>query len=141
MARRLAARRVPTVQQSLKSVSDVMRAGVLSVSESTSLKSVARVIIEHGVHGVLIVADDGDLLGWVTARGLLRHPAADWRRLKAADAISEPCVSVVPTSAVSAAVDAVLEADATHLVVMRPGSRTPDGVVSDIDLVKHLCPN
>jgi CBS domain-containing protein len=127
------------MQQALKSVSDVMRAGVLSVSESTSLKSVARVMREHGVHGVLVVADDGALLGWVTARGLLRHRAEDWRRLEASDAISEPCVSVAPTSGVSVAVDALLEADATHLVVMRPGTRTPDGVVADIDLVTHPC--
>lgn len=139
MAGQFTARSVQTVERALESVSDVMRAGVLSVSESTSLKSVARVMREHGVHGVLVVADDGELLGWVTAAGLLRHLAADWRRLKAVDAISEPCVSVVPTSAVSAAVDIVLDADATHLVVMRPGSRTPDGVVSDIDLVTHLC--
>lgn len=139
MARRLAARSVrDTMEHSLQSVSDVMSAGVLSVSESATLKSVARVMREHGVHGVLVVADDGELLGWVTARGLLQHRAADWRRLKAGQTISEPCVRVVPSSSVPAALDAMLEADATRVVVMRPGSRTPDGVVSDIDFLAHL---
>jgi hypothetical protein len=45
---------------------------------------------------------------------------------------------VAPSSGVEAAVDAMLEAGSTHVVVIRPGSWTPDGVVSDIDLVAHL---
>lgn len=126
------------MKESLKSVSDVMRPGVLSVSRSTSLKSVARVMREHGVHGVLVVGDDGALLGWVTARGLLGHHADDWRRLEAGGAITEPCVTVVPSASVPSAIDTMLDAGATHLAVMRPGSHTPDGVLSDIDLVGHL---
>lgn len=90
------------------------------------------------MHGVLVVADNGAVLGWVTARGLLGHRAADWRRLEAAQAISEPCVQVVPSASVPAAIDTMLAADATHLALMRSGSHTPDGVVSDIDLVAHL---
>ena len=126
------------MQESLKSVSDVMRSGVVSVSESTSLDAVARVMREHHVHGVLVIADDGEPLGWVTARGLLGHPAAQWRRLDARQALSEPCVRVVPSTSVSEAIHVLLGAEATHLAVIRPGSRTPDGVVSDIDLVAHL---
>jgi CBS domain-containing protein len=126
------------MKESMKSVSDVMRAGVVSVSRSTALGAVARVMHEHGVHGVLVVADDGELLGWVTARGMLHHRAADWRRLTAGQAISEPCVSVVPTASVGEAIDAMLAGESTHLAVIRPGGHTPDGVVSDIDLVAHL---
>ena len=126
------------MKESLKSVSDVMRPGILTVSSSTSLKSVARVMREHGVHGVLVVSDDGGLLGWVTARGLLSHRADDWRRLEAAQAISEPCVSVVPSASLPSAIDTMIDGGVTHLAVTRPGSHTPDGVVSDIDLVGHL---
>ena len=126
------------MQQSLKVVSDIMKSGVISISETTSLKATARVMHEHRVHGVLVVADDGELLGWVTARGVLRHRGSDWRRLKAGDAISESCVSIAPSASVSGAIDALLDADVTRLVVLRPGSRTPDGVVSDADLVAHL---
>ena len=124
--------------QSLKVVSDIMKSGVISISETTSLKATARVMREHRVHGVLVVADDGELLGWVTARGVLRHRESDWRRLKAGEAISEPCISIAPSASVTSAIDALLDADVTRLVVLRPGSRTPDGVVSDADLVAHL---
>jgi CBS domain-containing protein len=126
------------MRESLKSVSDVMRSGVVSVSGSTSLEAVARVMREHGVHGVLVVGDDGDPLGWVTARGMLGHHGADWRRVAAGEAIDEPCVRVVPSASVAAAIDALLGSKASRLAVMRPGSRTPDGVVTDIDLVAHL---
>jgi len=123
---------------SLNAVSDVMRPGVVSVSATTSLAAIGRVLREHGVHGVLVVADDGEPLGWVTARDMLRHRSEDWRRVKAADAISEPCVSVVPSATVAGAIDTMLAADATRLAVLRPGSHTPDGVVTDIDFVTYL---
>lgn len=115
-----------------------MRPGVVTVSRSTTLAAVARVMREHRVHGVLVCADDGELLGWVTARGLLRHAAAAWGRTRAGDAISEPCVAVVPSEKVPAAIDAMVAADVSRLAVMRPGSHTPDGVVAEIDLVSHL---
>ena len=121
-----------------KSVSDVMRSGVVGVSRSTPLDSVARAMREHGVHGVLVAGDNGEPLGWVTARGLLRHPAAEWHHVQAGQAITEPPVLVVPSAGIGFAIDAMLDGDVTHLAVMRPGAHTPDGVVSDIDLVAHL---
>ena len=115
-----------------------MRPGVVTVSRSTTLAAVARVMREHRVHGVLVCADDGELLGWVTARGLLRHDAPSWGRVSAGQAISEPCISIVPSEKVSAAIDAMVAADVSRLAVRRPGSHTPDGVVAEIDLVTHL---
>jgi CBS domain-containing protein len=126
------------MRESLNAVSDVMRSGVVSVSESTSVAAVARVMREHRVHGVLVIADDGTPRGWVTARGMLRHDAACWGRLKACEAVSEPYVTVVPSAGVPEAIQKLLDSEATRLAVMRPGSRTPDGVVSDIDLVAHF---
>ncbi len=126
------------MDRSLESVAEVMRAGVLSVTGRTSLAAAARVMREHGVHGVLVVGDEHELLGWVTARGLLRHSAEDWRRLPAADAISEPCVAVVPSASIRDAIDAMTGADASHLAVVRPGGGAPEGVIADIDVVAHL---
>jgi CBS domain-containing protein len=126
------------MEHSLKTVADVMRPGVLSVSESSTLRAVAQVMHEHRVHGVLVVADDGELLGWVTARGLLAHRDEDWRRIKAGKSIGEPCVRVVPSATVSSAIETMAGTDATRLVVVRPGSHMPDGVVSDLDLVAYL---
>jgi CBS domain-containing protein len=138
MAAGAAAHSLATMRESLKAVSDVMRCGVVSVSRSTSLEAVARVMCEHDVRGVLVVGGDGAPLGWVTARGLLAQHAADWRRVAAGQAISEPCVRVVPSASVASAIDTLLGSQASRLAVMRPGSRTPDGVVSEGDLVAHL---
>ena len=131
-------RSVNVMRESMKAVADVMRSGVVSVSESTSVAAVARVMRDHHVHGVLVIGDDGEPRGWITARGMLRHGADSWRRLAAGHAISEPCVTVVPSASVPQAIEALLGSDATRLAVVRPGSRTPDGVVSDVDLVAYL---
>jgi hypothetical protein len=47
-------------------------------------------------------------------------------------------VTVVPSGGVGVAIEALMGNDVTRVAVLRPGSRTPDGVVSDIDLVGHL---
>lgn len=52
------------MRESLKAVSDVMRPGVVRVSATMPLTAVGRVLREHGVHGVLVLGDDGELLGW-----------------------------------------------------------------------------
>jgi CBS domain-containing protein len=103
------------MQQSTRFVSDVMRSGVVSVAETTSLADVARVMREHGVHAVLVVGEGGHMLGWVTAHGMLSQRADDWRRVVAGDAISEPCARIVPSASVHDAIDAMLDAKVTHL--------------------------
>ena len=128
MARAPRARSVTTMCESLKAVTDIMRSGVVSVSRSTSLEGVGRAMREHGVHGVLVVDDhDGELLGWVTARSLLLHHGSDWTHHTAGQAISESCICVVPSASVTEAINAMLDANATRLAVVRPGSQRPTG--------------
>lgn len=55
-------------------------------------------------------------------------------RLEAMEAVAPRVRRIRTTSGANA----MLDAYATRLAVVRPGSHTPDGVVSDIDLVTHL---
>lgn len=113
-----------------------MRSGVVSVSERATLHSVERALLDHGVHGVLVTADDGAPAGWVTVRGLLRNAARDWTMATAAQAISEPVVKIAPSATGAEALAAMLTHDVGRLLVVPSPSGTPEGVISELDLVR-----
>ena len=55
----------------MKTVRDVMTRPVLSVRPETPLREVARILVEHRISGVPVVAATGRVLG-VVAEGALR---------------------------------------------------------------------
>ena len=120
-------------------VRDIMRAGVVSVPEDASLRHVQRAMAAHDVHAVLVVGTrEGTPRGWVTAHGLLAYVHHDPGLTRAATAITEPVVGIEPTATVAEAVEALAGAVSGHLVVAAEAGRPPEGVVSDLDIVRLL---
>ena len=53
-------------------VRDIMRPGVIVLSDDASVVQAQRALLAHNVHAVLVVEDaTGRPMGWVTTRGLL----------------------------------------------------------------------
>jgi CBS domain-containing protein len=55
----------------MMTVRDVMTTAVVVVEESTPLKDVAQVLIDHGISGVPVVDDAGGVVGVVSEGDLL----------------------------------------------------------------------
>lgn len=120
-------------------IRDVMRAGVISTPQNATLRLVAETMTTHHVHAVLVVAQDGHgALGWVTSRSLLEHVARDPEMLCAGDAIDEQPVSISPGATVGDAIERMLTADVSHLIVSTLPDAPPEGVVAALDLVTVL---
>lgn len=60
-----------------KSVSEVMRKDVVSISKDSSILDLARLLFEKKVSGVPVIAEDGTLLGMVSEADII-----DWSRKK-----------------------------------------------------------
>jgi len=112
-----------------------MRPGVVTVAEDASLHQVQRAMVAHGVHAVLITAVGGPL-GWVTATGLLRWLDKEPALYPARTAISEKVVYIPPGASAREALQALSDAEVSHLVVSPRTAASPQGVVSEIDLVR-----
>ena len=112
-----------------------MRPGVVTVAEDASLLQVQRAMIAHGVHAVLISAPDGPL-GWITAAGLLPWLDKEPALYSARAAISERPAYIPPGASARDALRAFTEAGVSHLLVSPRTSSSPQGVVSEIDLVR-----
>jgi CBS domain-containing protein len=112
-----------------------MRPGVVSVAEDASLFQVQRAMVAHGVHAVLITAAGGPV-GWVTASGLLPWLTKEPSLYPAGSAVSEKIASIPPGASARDALRALSEAGVGHLLVSPRTATSPQGVVSEIDLVR-----
>lgn len=112
-----------------------MRPGVVTVAEDASLLQVQRAMTAHGVHAVLITAAGGPL-GWVTAGGLLPWLDKEPALYPARTAITEQVAYIPPGASAREALQALSDAAVSHLVVSPRNAASPQGVVSEIDLVR-----
>ena len=114
---------------------DLMTPGVVTIAADASLDQVTKALQAHHVHAILVVsADDGMPLGWVTARGLLSWLSRDRAMATAKDAICEPVTPIEPSSDARAVLAALSLPNTTRLLVQRRPDAVPEGVITDYDL-------
>lgn len=136
-------------------VKDIMSTEVVTVGPETSLKAVARLLVEHGISGVPVVDGDGAVLGVVSEGDLLfkeRGPVgrtgilswlldehgvegrAKLDAVTAGDAMTAPAVEIAPWQAVTAAATLMIERGVNRLPVIYKGRLA--GIVTRADLVR-----
>jgi CBS domain-containing protein len=118
-------------------VRDIMRPGVIALSDDASVLQAQRSLIAHGVHAVLVLERfSGRPVGWVTSRGLLRWCDRDASRASVPSAVTEPAVTIAPSASAREALDTLDREGATRLLVSRQRDGLPEGVVADMDLLR-----
>jgi CBS domain-containing protein len=117
-------------------VRDFMTPGVLTIAEDASLGHVYHAMVAHSVHALLVVGrTEGRPLGWVAARGLLGWVGRDRSLAAARDAITERPLTIEPGASAREALIALSQPGRSHLLVCRHEDATPEGVISELDLV------
>ena len=120
-------------------VRELMTAGVVALVEDASVRQVQRAMHRHRVNAVLILAGDGEPIGWVTSRALLSWlESTDLGLAHARQAISEPAQTIASSATAAEALAALSESTCSHLLVTRASDGGIEGVVSPLDLVGHL---
>jgi CBS domain-containing protein len=112
-----------------------MRPGVVTVAEDASLHQVQRAMVAHDVHAVLITAAGGPI-GWVTASGLIPWLSRQPALYPAGAAITEKVAYIPPGASARDALEMLAHGETSHLVVSPRTTTSPQGVVSEIDLVR-----
>ena len=122
-------------------VRSIMRAGVISVPEDASVRQVQRALVAHRVHAVLVVSvRAGEPIGWATTRGVLERALEDPSLVPAALAVSEPVETIAPSATGEEALRRMVETGCARLLVRRHPESPPEGVLSDMDLVRLTTP-
>ena len=117
-------------------VREIMTAGVVALTEDASLRQAHRALVAHRIHGVLVIGRNGGRpLGWITARGLLAWAEQDATIASARDAITERAETIEPSATAREAIAALSQPGVSHLLVCRHPMESPEGVISELDLV------
>ena len=136
-------------------VEQIMSREVVSITPTTSLKDVARRLLERSISGVPVVGDDGKVLGIVSASDILvktsaelgnRERPSNWlfgdddrEALKrgartAADAMSRPAITIGPHCTVAEAARMMVKRSVNRLPVVDDGKLV--GIVTRSDIVR-----
>jgi CBS domain-containing protein len=123
-------------------VSDVMRHGVISCPPETDLHEVARMMVAHQVHAIVVV---GHELGhgqraWGVVSDLdvlsTAHPGGVDRI--AGEAAATPAVMVAPGESLVRAAQLMREHETSHALVADNISGEPVGVLSTLDVARVI---
>lgn len=141
LAERLAAPGFGVLPVLEREVRDLMTPGVVSIVESAALPRVFQAFAAHRVHSVLVVgANTGTPLGWVTARGLLAWIDRDASLHRACDAVTERASGIRPGATGKQALTRLQRDQVGRLLVENRPGVAPEGVISDLDLVANAVP-
>ena len=122
-----------------REVREVMTPGVVSIPSDASIGHVYSAISAHEVHAILVVDRRSSApLGWVTAGGLLHWALHGTHHHTAGQAICEPVHTVSPSATVRDAAEILLRPGVSHVLVTHHGDSPPEGVVSDVDIVRLM---
>lgn len=127
------------VESRMAVVRDLMVEGVRCLPANESLDRAAQLMRELGVGALPVKSSDGDLTGILTDRDIVVKCVAagkDPSRVTAADLVDGAPRTVEVTEDVLDAVRLMREARIRRLPVVEGGQ--PVGMISEVDLVRHL---
>ena len=124
-------------------VGSVMHAGVVTCPPDASLRTVAGLLAEHGIHAVVVVTpDEAGPCAVVTDRDIISaHATGRLDRLSARDAASEPTLTVRESLDLRSASELMSRHGSTHIVVTAADDRRPIGIVSSLDIARAIGQN
>lgn len=120
-------------------VRDVMVSPVITVQEDDSIAEVAKIMDEQGVGSVVVVGRDGEPVGVITARDIVRKVVAKGRdpaKVKAAEVMSSPPIEIGADEDVREAARRMARFDVRRLIVKHKGKMV--GIVTSKDLLSAL---
>jgi CBS domain-containing protein len=128
-----------------RSVGKVMHHGVLTCKAETPIQDVAQQMTENDVSALVIVDEEGSLIGLISRTDLVNARLYDqywknWRDLKANNIMVTDVVSVKTTDTLRYASKLMMDRKIHRVIVVEEDGkvRRPVGVLSITDLVRDI---
>jgi CBS domain-containing protein len=125
------------------SVGTLMTNEPIVVSADAPIAEAARLLEEHGIHGLPVVDRLGGLIGVVSQTDMLRARTTQdlwerWPGLRVRHLMSTPPLTIDAHADISSAAQRMEQERVHRLVVVAPDGQTPIGIVSTTDLVRAM---
>jgi CBS domain-containing protein len=118
-------------------IRDVMHTGVLTCAPDDDLAAVARTMVTHRIHAVVIERANGSGPMFVTDLELVRA-ALRAGNARAGDLARDPAPSLPADAPLRQAVATMGDLDIAHVLAVDSGSGVPCGVISSLDVAAAL---
>ncbi len=118
--------------------SDVMIKDVITVSETTLLKEVAKMFIEKKITGAPVINSQGDLVGVISETDIVRKTTSigAWSPSIAGQIMTKPAISVSPNDTLQRVCELMYNRR-IHRVVVAEGSRIV-GIITTMDILRSV---
>jgi len=117
-----------------------MRRGAITCGEDTSVREVSQIMVVNRVRYCVVVNDQHEVVGIISARSILKAFGKDLGQTKARDILLPYTITITPNSTMREAIGLMTKKRIEHLVVVsdRPGSKAVYGILSAADIVRHM---
>ncbi|CEG11968.1 Inosine-5'-monophosphate dehydrogenase [groundwater metagenome] len=135
-----------SISQNLN-VKDVMTRGVITMSLNTSVKDIAKIIVESHVHGVCVTDEFGEIAGIVSEMDIIKAFNRDINKVTAEEIMSDKVVTISGEDYVEKAVDVMVKRKIHRILVVLGEDRKdsvlslpkrPVGILSLTDVIKLM---
>lgn len=118
----------------------LMRRGAVTCTENMSIREVAQIMVVNRIYYCVVVNENHEVLGVISARSILRGFGMDLDQTKAKDILLHYTVTINPSSPLKEAIDLIRRRKVDHVIVVsdRPGSRTILGLLHAKDIVARM---
>jgi signal-transduction protein with cAMP-binding, CBS, and nucleotidyltransferase domain len=128
-----------------RTVADLMHQGVLTCTRETPIQDVARQMSEHDVSALVVVNEDGDMVGLISRTDLVNARLYEqywkhWRGLTAGHIMVTDVISVRKEDELQQAGRLMMERKIHRLVVVEDTASgvKPIGILSITDMVRDI---
>ena len=121
--------------------SDVMVKEVITVTESTPLKDVARMFVEKKITGAPVVNVEGELVGVISETDIIRKTTSigAWSPNTVGQIMTRPAVTVSPDETLQRVCEMMYNRR-IHRVVVAEGARIK-GILTTMDILRAIATN
>ncbi|MGE0131092.1 MAG: HPP family protein [Blastocatellales bacterium] len=118
--------------------SDVMIKDVITVTDSTPLKDVARMFVEKKITGAPVVNAEGELVGVISETDIIRktNNIGAWSPSTAGQIMTRPAVSVSPNETLQRVCEMMYNRR-IHRVVVAEGTQIR-GILTTMDILRAI---
>lgn len=122
-----------------KKIEDVMQKNIVTVKFNAPVASVAKLLKERKISGVVVVDNVGEALGIISSLDLFKTLRSSADGLTAEEVMTPFTIDISPESTLEEAALATLDNHIHRLVVIEaPHRRKPVGIITSTDIINNL---
>lgn len=121
-------------------VRNIMRRGAVTCNENSTVRSIAQIMVINRTRYCVVINNNKEVLGVVSADVMIRHYGKDLDSLRAKDILLPFTVTITPSTPIEDAISLMCKKKINNLIVVsdKPGSKAVLGIIKAVDIIKKM---